>query len=139
MSLISTDVARAQTRTALQWLAVLTLLVTGLVHLALVPAHFEEAAYSGWLFLADSVAALALVPVLWRSDHRRAWLAAGLLGGLTVAAYVFSRTAGLPGLADDIGRWTEPLSFPALAAEVSLVVVAVARLSGSASPRSPGR
>jgi hypothetical protein len=139
MSQISTDVARLHSRSALQWLAVLALLVTGFVHLALVPEHFEEATYSGWLFLADSVAALALVPILWRGDHRWAWLAAGLLGGLTVAAYVFSRTAGLPGLADDIGRWTEPLSFPALAAEVSLVVVAVARLSGSASPRSPGR
>jgi hypothetical protein len=139
MSLISTDVARARSRTALQWVAVLALLVTGFVHLALVPEHFEEATYSGWLFLADSVAALALVPVLWRSDHRWAWLAVGLLGGLTVAAYVFSRTAGLPGLADDIGRWTEPLAFPALAAEVTLLVVAVARLSGSASPRSPGR
>ena len=139
MSVISTDVARAQPRTAVQWLAVLGLLVTGFVHLALVPEHFEEATYSGWLFLADSLAALVLVPVLWRSDRRWAWLAAALLGGLTVAAYIFSRTAGLPGLADDIGRWTEPLSFPALAAEVTLVVVAVARLSGSASPRSPGR
>jgi hypothetical protein len=143
MSQIMTDRVAVRSRTAIQSLAVVALLVTGLVHLALVPEHFEEAAYSGWLFLADSVAALALVPVLLRSDRRLGWLAAGLLGGLTVAAYVLSRTAGLPGLADDIGQWTEPLSFPALAAEVTLVAAALARLSGSvtewASPRSRGR
>jgi hypothetical protein len=121
------------------WLGVLALLVTAGIHLALVPEHFEEAAYAGWLFLADGVAALALAAVLLVSDRRWVWLASALVAGVTVAAYVLSRTAGLPRLGDDIGNWTEPLSFPALAAEVAVVVIAIARLSGSASPRSRGR
>jgi hypothetical protein len=128
-----------QARTAEQWLAVLALLVTGGIHLALVPEHFEEAAYAGWLFLVDGLAALVLAAVLLVSDKRWVWLASGLVAGVTIAAYVLSRTAGLPRLGDDIGNWTEPLSFPALAAEVTVVVIAVARLSGSASRRSRGR
>ena len=85
------------------------------------------------------MAALALAAVLLVSDRRWVWLASALVAGVTVAAYVLSRTAGLPRLGDDIGNWTEPLSFPALAAEVAVVVIAIARLSGSASPRSRGR
>ena len=139
MSTTNRSTAAAHPRSAEQWLAVLALLVTGGVHLALVPGHFEEAAYAGWLFLADGVAALALAAVLLVSDRRWVWLASALVAGVTVAAYVLSRTAGLPRLGDDIGNWTEPLSFPALAAEVAVVVIAIARLSGSASPRSRGR
>jgi len=128
-----------RSRTAELWLTVLALLVTGGLHLALVPDHFEEATYAGWLFLADGVAAVALALVLLVHDRRWAWWASGLVAGVTVAAYVLSRTAGLPGLGDDIGNWTDPLSFPALAAEVAVVVIAIARLSGWASPRSRAR
>jgi hypothetical protein len=137
MNSISTTAT--QSRSAEQWLAVLALLVTGGIHLALVPEHFDEAAYAGWLFLVDGLAALALAAVLLVSDRRWVWMASGLTAGATVAAYVLSRTAGLPRLSDDIGNWTEPLSFPALAAEVAVVAIAVARLSGSASRRSRGR
>jgi|EndMetStandDraft_5_1072996.scaffolds.fasta_scaffold788493_1 hypothetical protein len=137
MNSISTTAVQA--RSAEQWLAVLALLVTGGVHLALVPEHFEEATYAGWLFLVDGVAALALAAVLLVHDRRWVWLASGLVAGVTVTAYVLSRTAGLPRLGDDVGNWTEPLSFPALAAEVAVVVIAIARLSGSASPRSRAR
>jgi hypothetical protein len=126
-------------RTAEHWLGVLALLVTGGIHLALVPEHFEEARYAGWLFLLVSVAALGLAVLLMARDRPRLWAAAGLLAGATLAAYVLSRTAGLPRLGDDVGSWTEPLSFPALAAEVALVVIAVVRVSGSASRRSRAR
>ncbi|HEX5087433.1 MAG TPA: hypothetical protein VFV89_06460 [Nocardioides sp.] len=129
----------SQVRTTERWLAVLALLVTGGIHLALVPEHFEEATYAGWLFLVDGLAALALAAVLLVSDRRWVWVASGLVAGATVAAYVLSRTAGLPQLGDDVGSWTDPLSFPALAAEVTVVVVAISRLSGSASRRSRGR
>jgi hypothetical protein len=138
---ISTTAVRgaSQVRTTERWLAVLALLVTGGIHLALVPEHFEEAAYAGWLFLVDGLAALALAAVLLVTDRRWVWVVSGLVAGATVAAYVLSRTAGLPQLGDDVGSWTDPLSFPALAAEVTVVVVAIARLSGSASRRSRGR
>jgi hypothetical protein len=140
MSLQSTTAGRAgAARTAEHWLGVLALLVTGGSHLALVPEHFHEATYAGGLFLLDSVAALGLAVVLLVSDRRWLWAAAGAVGALTVAAYVLSRTAGLPRLGDDVGNWTDPLSFPALAAEIALVAIAVARLNGSASRRSRGR
>jgi hypothetical protein len=135
----SISMTAVHTRSAEVWLAVLGLLVTGGIHLALVPEHFEEAAYAGWLFLVDAVVALALAAALLVRDRRWLWLASGCVAAATVAAYVLSRTAGLPRLGDDVGNWTEPLSFPALAAEVAVVVIAIARLSGSASRRSRGR
>jgi hypothetical protein len=142
MNSISTSSASWSTthsRSAELWLTVLALLVTGGIHLALVPEHFEEATYAGWLFLADGIAAVALAVVLLVHDRRWVWWASGLVAGVTIAAYVLSRTAGLPGLSDDIGNWTEPLSFPALVAEVAVVVIAIGRLSGWASPRSRAR
>jgi hypothetical protein len=140
MSIPTTFADRAgHALTTEHWLGVLALLATGGIHLALVPEHFEEATYAGWLFLVDAVAALALALVLLVHDRSWVWLASGLVAGVTLAAYVLSRTAGLPSLGDDIGNWTEPLSFPALAAEVAVVVIAIARLSGSASPRSRAR
>jgi uncharacterized membrane protein HdeD (DUF308 family) len=136
----STAAGRAgAARTAEHLLGVLALLVTGGIHLALVPEHIEEATYAGWLFLVDGVAALALAVVLLVHDRRWVWLASGLVAGVTLAAYALSRTAGLPRLGDDIGNWTEPLSFPALAAEVAVVVIAIAKLSESAPPRSRAR
>src|SRR5262245_26946382 len=141
MSIQTTSSAHraVEARTVEHWLGVLALLVTGGIHLALVPEHFEEATYAGWLFLLDSVAALGLAVLLLMSDRRWLWVAAGSLGAVTVAAYVLSRTAGLPRLGDDVGSWTDPLSFPALAAEVALVAIAVVKVSGSASRRSRGR
>ena len=136
MNSISSAADRAgHARSAEQWLGVLALVVIGAIHLALVPEHFEEAAYAGWLFLGDSVAALTLALLVLVSDRRWLWIGAGAVGAATVAAYLLSRTAGLPRLGDEVGSWTEPLSFPALAAEVAVVVIAVARLSRPRSPR----
>jgi hypothetical protein len=139
MQNITSTAGTRATYAAEHWLGVLALVVTGGVHLALVPEHFEEATYSGWLFLADSVAALALAAALLVTDRVWLWAASGGVAALTVAAYVLSRTAGLPQLGDDIGNWTEPLSFPALVAEVAVVVIALVRVSGAASRRSPAR
>ena len=47
------------------------------------------------------------------------------LGALV--GFVFSRTVGLPGGADDIGNWTEPLGLASLFVEGSLVALGAAR------------
>ena len=117
-------------RSADRWTAALLLLVVAGTHLVLVPDHLEEAPYAGWLFLALGVVSVALAGVLVLRESPAAWALAGLVSAATLAAYVASRTVGLPQLGDDLGNWTEPMSFPAVAAELMLVALSVTVLRG---------
>lgn len=108
--------------------AVLALLVTAGTHLPLIGEHLEEAPYVGWLFIGLTAGALLLAVVLLVDDSTLAWAATGVLAGAAIVAFVLSRTAGLPGIGDDIGNWTDPLSYPALAAEAVAAAAAAASL-----------
>ena len=99
-----------------------------LIHLLDLPGTFDEQAYKGWLYLGLIAGTLLAAAALIRSSDRRAWLAAALLSLGAMAGYVWSRTIGLPGGADDIGNWTEPLGLASLFVEGSLVAVAAAVL-----------
>jgi hypothetical protein len=112
----------------LRWAASVLLLVTAATHIPLVPEHLEEAPYIGVLFIALSVASVVLAVVLIVADTPAVWAATGVMTALAVVAFVVSRTVGLPQIGDDIGNWTEPLGFPALAAEALAAVVAAVAL-----------
>lgn len=107
------------------------LIVTAATHVPLVPEHLEEAAYIGVLFIALSVAAVGLAVAVTWWDTPLVWLATGLVTALAVVAFLVSRTIGLPEIGDDIGNWTEPLGFPAVAAELVAAVVAAISLRRS--------
>ena len=62
-------------------------------------------------------------------DTDAVWLLSGATCLAAVVAFLASRTVGLPQIGDDIGNWTEPLGFPAVASEALLVVLAVVHLS----------
>ena len=66
---------------------------------------------------------MAAAAALVRSDDARAWAAAAALSAGAIAAFVISRTVGLPQGADDIGNWTEPLGLASLFVEGSLVAL----------------
>ena len=101
-----------------------------LVHLLDVEDRLTEVPYIGWLFVGLIVASLAIAALLIRSDSRRAWAAAGLVAGATIAGYVITRTVGMPGDgAEDVGNWTEPLGLASLLLEGIVVALAVTRLS----------
>jgi hypothetical protein len=85
---------------------------------------------------------LAAITVL--RDVPAVWAISGTVTLLALVAFLLSRTVGLPQIGDDIGNWTEPLSFPARAAEIITVVLAgrVLRRPGrgdsKGAPPSPG-
>ena len=108
--------------------AILGLVVTAATHVPLVREHLEEAPYVGWLFVALSAVALVLALVLLRADTPAVWAVAGAVGLASVVAFVVSRTIGLPQIGDDVGNWSEPLGFPALAAEAVVAYSAAATL-----------
>ena len=108
--------------------AILGLVVTAATHVPLVREHLEEAPYVGWLFVALSAVALVLALVLLRADTPAVWAVTGAVGLASVVAFVVSRTIGLPQIGDDVGNWSEPLGFPALAAEAVVAYSAAATL-----------
>ena len=112
----------------LRWAAIVLLLVTAGTHLPLVPMHLEEAPYIGVLFIALSLVSLALAGLLVRWDSPAVWALTGVVTALAVVAFLWSRTLGLPQIGDDIGNWSEPLGFPALAAEALAAAVAAVAL-----------
>jgi hypothetical protein len=100
------------------------------VHLSIAEDHLREATYIGVLFIVLSAACCIEAALLVRGDARAVWAAAGAVCALAIAAYVWSRSIGLPQIHDDIGRWTEPLGIVALAAEGLVVLLAAAALTG---------
>jgi hypothetical protein len=108
--------------------AVAGLAGVALIHLLDLPGTFDEQAYKGWLYLGLIGGCLFIAAALINSSDPRAWLGAALLPLAAVTGYVISRTVGLPGGADDIGNWTEPLGLASLFVEGSLIALAASVL-----------
>ncbi len=108
--------------------AVAGLAGVALIHLLDLPGTFDDQAYKGWLYLGLIAGCLLAGAELIHSSDLRAWLAAALLPLGAIVGYVWSRTIGLPGGADDIGNWTEPLGLASLFVEGSLVTLGAAVL-----------
>lgn len=108
--------------------AVVGLLGVALVHVLAAPEAFEEAPYQGWLFAA---LALACLVVGWGlvSGDERAWAPAIALSVGAAAAYVVSRSVGLPQGADDVGDWGNLLGTASLALEGGVAVLGVVSLA----------
>jgi hephaestin len=104
--------------------------VTAVSHVPITEDHFDEAPYIGVLFVLLEVAAVTLAVLLIRRDTRMRYAAGAVVGGLAVAAYVLSRSVGLPQIGDDVGDWADPLGVVAVVAELTLVVGGVLAASG---------
>lgn len=111
-----------------RWLGALALVVTAATHIPLIKMHLEEAPYIGWLFILLSAASLALALLILIADSKAVWLTGGVVAFAAVLAFFASRTSGLPQISDDIGNWTEALSYPAVAAEAIAAAVAYVAL-----------
>jgi hypothetical protein len=133
-------VSRAHTddsaATARRTVAALGLLGIAMIHLIDLPGKFEEATYLAVGFIGLIIASLLLAAGLIRRGGRRAWTFAALLSGATIAGYVISRTVGLPGAADDIGNWLEPLGVASLFVEGVIVLLSLSALT-SREPLAP--
>lgn len=97
-------------------------------HIPPMGTHFEEVPYIGVAFaLLTTVCLAGIIGVL--ADERPIWwLGMGAGCGIAIVAYVVSRTVGLPGMADDIGHWTEPLGVVSVVTESITVAISAAAL-----------
>jgi len=118
----------------LRWAGAALLVVTSGTHIPLIPAHLHEAPYVGALFIGQSVASAGLASLLVTRDTPAVWAATAVLTVLAVTGFLASRTVGLPQIGDDVGNWSEPLWFPALAAELFAATTAVLALRQRTHP-----
>jgi hypothetical protein len=125
-STVHTDDSAA---TARRTVAALGLLGIALIHVIDLPGKFEEGAYLGVGFIGLIIAAVLLAERLIRRGGRGVWTFAALLSGAIIAGYVISRTVGLPGAADDIGNWLEPLGVASLFVEGVIVLLSLSALT----------
>ena len=91
------------------------------VHLADLPAKWEETRYIAWMYIGAIAFGLFLVDRLVVKTSKRDYLASSFLSVSVLLGYVINRTVGMPGAKDDIGNWFEPLGFLSIVIELFAV------------------
>ena len=119
-----------------RWPTAALLLLTAAVHVPLIGEHLEEAPYVGVLFILLAIACLLLAAAILVADAPVMWAASGVVSVLALVAFLASRTIGLPLLGDDVGNWTEPLGYPAVASEAVCAALAAMVLKRARRPRA---
>jgi hypothetical protein len=79
-----------------RWLCALALVVTALIHLAVVPEHLAEWPAAAVFFVALSVVELGLAVAVVRGTSRRVFVAGGAISVASAVLWLASRTVGLP-------------------------------------------
>jgi hypothetical protein len=108
----------------LSWLAVLLILQTGLLHLMTAQAEYEEAAYLGYLFIGNFLAALLAAYGVYR-QRRWGWALGLFIAVISIAAYTWSRTQGMPGM--EVEEWFSPFGVVALSVEGIFILLFIFR------------
>jgi hypothetical protein len=91
------------------------IVIVGLIHLINSPGDLEEGSYTGLLYVANFVGALAAAIGIYRG-RSWGWSLGALVSVGAFVAYVISRTVGLPGLPVE-EEWLEPLGVLSLLVE----------------------
>ncbi|NTV28562.1 MAG: hypothetical protein HGA80_00580 [Candidatus Omnitrophica bacterium] len=104
------------------WFGIVLILAVGLIHVIEAPDSFQEAAYKGWLFYANGLAALVAAFGIYRRDCR-GWHLGFLVAAGSLAVYIASRTVGLPLLPAEPDAWLEPLGLASMITEGLFVLL----------------
>ncbi len=116
--------ATLRTPRLLTVLGVLLIVAVGLIHLRGALPHYRAAPYVGVLFVVNFVGALVSAWGIYR-DTLRGWLLGVVVAGGALVAYVVSRSIGMPGMEQAVGRWLGPLGVLSLVVEVPFVALFV--------------
>ena len=104
------------------------------VHLLDGPGSLSDHFYVGALELGLAAACAPLAVWLLVRPTRTVWNAALILNLAAVAAFIVSRTLGLPGSTDDIGNWDQLLGVINLAVEAIVIGAALTAIRPSSLP-----
>ena len=108
----------------LKMMGLLTLALTGLVHLAEMREYYGEERYIGVLFGLSAIgAAIGMVGIV--RDQDWGWIVGVLVAAGTLGGYLLSRTVGLPGFREaSWEQFAEPMGLASLAVEAAFLVIA---------------
>ncbi|MEY2417674.1 MAG: hypothetical protein QOG90_354 [Actinomycetota bacterium] len=117
-----------------RWLCALALVVTAVIHLAVVPEHLHEWPAAGVFFVVLSIVELGLAAAVVRGKSRTTFLVGGAISVASAALWMASRTVGLP-----IGPEAfspEAIAAPDVFATVLEALAAVVFVRLAAQPRT---
>jgi hypothetical protein len=134
---IDSGTARAVRDAIARAVAVTGLAGVALIHVLDSPDTFAATPYKGVLYVLLISGALATAAALMWSSDSRAWGAGLALCLGTIAAFVYSRTIGLPQSADDLGNWWEPLGLASLFVEGAVAALCAAVLAEQLTAADP--
>ena len=106
-------------------LAILGILVTGAIHLKLAPDAWNDAPYKGVLFALNGLGALTSAVGIALGARSWGWGLGLIIAFGSIAAYVASRTVGLPALPAEPDAWLESLGVASLVAEAVYSALAI--------------
>ena len=117
------------TSVALRFFATVLIMLTGLVHLVIAPEYLTSTPWVGGAFIANFLGAL-LAGAWILQDIWIGWILGFLVAAGALAAYIVSRTVGLPGFTEGVGEWFEPAGVFSMVVEalfILLFLLALAR------------
>lgn len=103
-----------------QWLGIILILETGLIHYFTAQTQYDKAGYMGYAYVAFSLVTLISAFGIY---HRQIWgWGIGLvLSILSIITFFWSRTLGLPAM--PIGEWLAPFDIVAASVEVVFILL----------------
>jgi hypothetical protein len=119
----------APLRSRLRWPLAGLSVISAAAHLPVLGEHLREVPYIGVEFIVLIVACLLIAVAAPAWDTAALYAVAAIACAFAAAAYVLTRAVTLPGLADDVGDWFEPLGVVAILAETATVVVAMCAIA----------
>lgn len=123
---MTSALSRPPTGRALAVPAAAALAAVCVVHMLDGPGSLSDHFYIGALELALAAACAPLAIWLVIRPVRAVWNTALCLNVVAMAAFIASRTVGLPGSTDDIGHWAQVLGVINLAVEAIVIATALA-------------
>lgn len=89
----------------LRWAGATLIFLIGGAHVLIAGEHFLAATYLGILFLANFAGAIVAAFALYWSPNRWGWLLGDAVAGGAFVGFIASRTVGLPGFEEEVGKW----------------------------------
>lgn len=110
----------------LYWFAIVLILETGLIHIIMAQAEYEMAPYLGYLFAANFFGALLSALGIYHKQFW-GWALGFVISAGAIAAYIWSRALGMPGIEMHVGEWFTPYAVVSKLAEGIFVLLVLLR------------
>lgn len=118
----------------LTWSGLALMALTGLIHVVEAPEYLEEKRYIGILFIVAGIGAVISMYGIWKAQSW-GWQLGVVVAGGSAAAYLASRTVGLPGFRENSwSQFLEPSGMISLVVELLFCYVAFRVLTDQGKP-----